>query len=91
MLHLTKGSPHVSCNVKVREQIERGIFDIEAVEKANNLLIETIDDSLRIADEGKAKRREAEATLAKAEVDLKKALLSAEARVKEVEEAAPAA
>ena len=78
-------------NVKVREQIERGIFDIEAVEKANNLLIETIDDSLRIADEGKAKRREAEATLAKAEVDLKEALLSVKARVNEVEEAAPTA
>jgi uncharacterized protein YaaN involved in tellurite resistance len=36
----------------IREQIERGIVDVEAVKQANKSLIATIDDALRIADEG---------------------------------------
>ena len=33
-------------------EIERGVFDIETVKAANQALIETIEKSLRIADEG---------------------------------------
>ena len=39
-------------NAQIRTQIERGVFDIEAVRTANAELISTIEDSLRIADEG---------------------------------------
>lgn len=46
-------------NKMIREEMERGVFDIEAIKQANADLIETIEDSLRIADEGKAKRAEA--------------------------------
>jgi uncharacterized protein YaaN involved in tellurite resistance len=60
--------------------MERGVFDIEAVEKANADLIATIEDSLRIADEGKSKRREAEASLVRMEADLKEALAAAKAK-----------
>ena len=53
--------------------MERGVFDIEAVQKANDDLIATIEDSLRIADEGKAKRAAAEAEpRCKMEGDLKR-------------------
>ncbi len=48
-------------NAEVRQQVERGVFDIEVVKRANDQLIATIEDSLRIADEGKAKRREGRA------------------------------
>ena len=51
--------------------MERGVFDIEAIEKANADLIATIEDSLRIADEGKARRAEAEASLVRMEGELK--------------------
>jgi hypothetical protein len=33
------------------------VFDIETVKKANQTLIATIEDSLRIADEGRRRRR----------------------------------
>jgi uncharacterized protein YaaN involved in tellurite resistance len=66
-------------NAEVREQIERGVVDIESIKQANSLLIETIEDSLRIADEGKAKRAEAEKELVSAESDLRKALKAASA------------
>lgn len=64
----------------VREEMERGIFDIETVKKANETLIATIEDSLRIADEGKARRAAAEVELTKMEVELRETLASASAR-----------
>jgi uncharacterized protein YaaN involved in tellurite resistance len=67
-------------NKTVREEMERGVFDIEAVKKANDTLIATIEDSLRIADEGKAKRAAAESELVKMEAELRGALSSAKSR-----------
>lgn len=67
-------------NREVREEIERGVFDIEAIKKANADLIETIEDSLRIADEGKAKRVEAEKELVAMEAELKNTLAAAKAK-----------
>jgi len=67
-------------NAKIREQVERGVFDIEAVKKANDNLIATIQDSLRIADEGKRKRIEAEKVLVQTEHDLKATLQMAKAK-----------
>ena len=67
-------------NAEVRKQMERGVFDIESVKKANVALIETINDSLRIADEGKAMRAKAEAELKVMESELRQTLISAKAR-----------
>ena len=66
-----------TANREVREQMERGVFDIEAVKRANENLIATIEESLQIADEGKVKRREAERTLEQLESELKSKLVSA--------------
>ena len=41
-------------NEIVRTEMERGVFDIDAVKTANAELIGTIEDSLRIADEASA-------------------------------------
>lgn len=64
----------------VRTEMERGVFDIEAVKKANATLIATINESLSIADEGKAKRAAAEEELVKMEHELRDTLASAKAR-----------
>ncbi len=69
-----------TANAEVRTQMERGIFDVESVRKANNQLIETINDSLRIAEEGKSKRKEAAKELESMEGELREALISAKAR-----------
>jgi len=71
-------------NRKVREQMERGVFDIEVVKLANKKLIETIDDSLRIAEEGRAKREGAVEELQQTEAQLREALLSAKAKYKDI-------
>jgi len=70
-------------NKVVREEMERGIFDIEAVKKANDTLIATIQDSLNIADEGKKRRVAAEEELTKMEAELRDTLASARARAAE--------
>ena len=67
-------------NKMIREEMERGVFDIEAVKQANADLIATIQESLQIADEGKAKRAAAEQELQKMEAELKATLASAKAR-----------
>ncbi len=67
-------------NKVVREEMERGVFDIETVKQANATLIATINESLAIADEGKARRAAAEAELVKMEAELRDTLASARAR-----------
>lgn len=67
-------------NKMIREEMERGVFDIEAVKQANADLIGTIEESLQIADEGKAKRAEAEVELKKMEAELRDTLAAAKAK-----------
>ncbi len=68
-----------SANAEARKQIERGVFDIETVKQANQALIETIEESLRIADEGKRARAAATAELTQMEADLRQSLAAASA------------
>ncbi|MFO7919200.1 MAG: toxic anion resistance protein [Nioella sp.] len=67
-------------NKMVREEMERGVFDIEAVKKANADLVATIEESLQIADEGKRRRAAAEEEMQKMETELRDTLSSASAR-----------
>ena len=69
-----------TANVEARTQIERGVFDIQSVKKANQTLIATIEDSLRIADEGKRARIVAEQELVQTETALREALAATGAR-----------
>ena len=66
-------------NKMVREQMERGVFDMESIKKANQYLIDTIEESLAIADEGKARRATAEGELEGLEAKLKDTLAAAHA------------
>ena len=67
-------------NKMIREEMERGVFDIEAVKQANADLIGTIEESLQIADEGKARRAAAEEELKRMEGELRQTLAAASAR-----------
>jgi len=67
-------------NKMIRQEMERGVFDIEAVKQANADLISTIEESLQIADEGKAKRAAAEKELKEMEAKLRDTLAAAKAK-----------
>lgn len=64
-------------NKQIRTELERGIVDVESVKKANEALIQTINDTIEIAQAGKTMRANAEKELADAEQKLKQTLLSA--------------
>ncbi|MBR3611531.1 MAG: toxic anion resistance protein [Oscillospiraceae bacterium] len=61
--------------VAIAEESERSIVDIETVRYTNEQLISTLDEVLRIADEGRAKRLAAENEMIMIENELKKKLL----------------
>jgi uncharacterized protein YaaN involved in tellurite resistance len=64
-------------NLEARTELERGIFDLDAVQKANAALVATIEDSLRIADEARGQRARAAEELEKLENDIRGALIRA--------------
>ncbi len=72
-------------NRVARQEMERGVFDIESVKKANVLLIETIEESLQIADEGRKKRQQAMEQLTAMENELKNTLAAAHHRMTRAE------
>ena len=61
--------------IETAKESERGIVDIETLKHTNQMLIDTLDEVVKIQDEGRAKRREAEGALALIEGELKQKLL----------------
>ncbi len=70
-------------NREVREQMERGVFDISSIKKANETLIATLNDSIKITQEGKKAREAAIVELQKTEQNLKEALMAVKAKAEE--------
>ena len=64
-----------TASVETAKESERGIVDIETLKKTNLELINTLDDVLKIQEEGRSKRALAEAEMAKMENTLKAKLL----------------
>ena len=62
-------------SVETARESERGIVDFETLQQTNAQLIQTLDDVLKIQEEGREKRRSAEIEMAKMESDLKSKLL----------------
>ena len=67
-------------NLEARTELERGVFDLAAVQKANAALVSTIEDSLRIAEQARTERARATVELEKCEADIRHALISAKAQ-----------
>lgn len=62
--------------IETAKENERSIVDIETVQKVNDDLITTIEETMRIQQEGRAKRQAAEQELVQIEERLKQALLA---------------
>lgn len=62
--------------LEVAREGERGIVDLETLKKVNSDLISTLEDTLRIQEEGRRKRTEAEGELTKIEAELKSKILA---------------
>ena len=62
-------------SVETAKEAERGIVDIETLKQTNAQLIQTLDEVMKIQEDGRAKRLAAENEMAKMENDLKVKLL----------------
>ena len=62
--------------IETAKEAERGIIDIETLTQTNQSLIDTINEVMRIQDEGRTKRAEAEKSLVSMEAELKQKLLT---------------
>lgn len=62
--------------IETAKESERGIVDIETLKKTNESLISTLDEVLKIQEEGRQKRKEAEGELNRIETELKNKLLA---------------
>lgn len=61
--------------IETAKENERGIVDIETLKKTQENLIQTLEETIRIQQEGRVKRRQAEHELAQMEDELKQKLL----------------
>ncbi len=64
-----------TATIEVAKESERGIVDLETLKTTNASLISTLDEVMQIQEQGKQKRREAEAEIGRLEVELKNKLL----------------
>ena len=61
--------------VGVAQESERGIVDIETLKHTNQMLIDTLDEVVKIQNDGRAKRKAAEVELMNIETQLKDKML----------------
>lgn len=61
--------------VEIAKESERGIADIETLKQTNASLIQTLDDVMKIQEDGRRKRAEAEIEMRRMEDELKNKLL----------------
>lgn len=62
-------------SIDIAKESERAIVDVETLQKTNQNLIETLDSVIKIHEEGRTKRAEAEKTLQNIEKELKDKML----------------
>ncbi|MDI9471583.1 MAG: toxic anion resistance protein [Tissierellia bacterium] len=78
---LLKNSEKLKQNtIEVAKELERGIIEIETLKQVNKDLIDTINETIKIQQEGRARREKAEEELMLIEGELKDSLLAARQR-----------
>ena len=69
--------------IDIAKESERAIVDVETLKKTNKDLIETLDSVIKIHEEGRTKRAEAEVELQNIEKELKDKILEISVKEKE--------
>ena len=62
--------------IETARESERGIVDIETLTATNKTLISTLDEVMKIQEDGRAKRKSAEQELVRIEDEMRQKLLS---------------
>lgn len=64
-----------AATVETAKEAERGIVDIETLKNTNKMLIDTLDEVMKIQQDGRAKRKDAEVELQNIEQEMRNKLL----------------
>lgn len=64
-----------TATIETAKESERGIVDIETLQNTNKTLIETLDEVMKIQEDGRVKRKSAEEELQKMENEMRQKLL----------------
>ena len=62
-------------SAKVGREVERGVVDVETLRKVNDDLVATLEETIQIQAEGRAKRLEAEGEIGRLQVELRQKLI----------------
>ncbi len=62
-------------SAKVGREVERGVIDVETLRKVNADLVATLEETISIQEEGRARRLEAESEIGQLQTDLRQKLL----------------
>jgi uncharacterized protein YaaN involved in tellurite resistance len=71
-------------SAKVGREVERGIVDVETLRKVNDDLVATLEETIRIQEEGRARRLEAEGEIGRLQTELKHKLLELRAQAPQI-------
>lgn len=71
-------------SIEIAQENEKGIVSVESLKVAHENLLSTLDETLRIQQEGKQKRRDAERELDRMEHELKEKVIEIAAKNKEL-------
>ena len=62
-------------SAKVGREVERGVVDVETLRKVNDALVATLEETISIQEEGRARRLEAEGEIGQLQTELRQKLL----------------
>jgi uncharacterized protein YaaN involved in tellurite resistance len=71
-------------SAKVGREVERGVVDIETLQKVNADLVATLEDTIRIQEDGRAKRVEAEGEIGRMQSELRQKLIELRAQAPQI-------
>jgi len=72
-------------SAKVGREVERGVVDVETLQKVNADLIATLEETIRIQEEGRTRRVQAEEEIGRLQVELKQKLLELRAQTPQID------
>lgn len=62
-------------SAKVGREVERGVVDVETLQKVNADLVTTLEETIRIQEDGRARRLEAESEIGRLQTELRQKLV----------------
>lgn len=67
-------------SAKIAREVERGVIDVETLRKVNADLVATLEETIRIQEEGRTRRLEAEGEIGRLQTELRQKLLELRAQ-----------